>query len=72
MNEPMRLRSVSVHESEVLDWYNIGWHFVGADQSRANYCLMEWRSDKLPVQPFRDEEFSSVLSAVASLEGRAA
>lgn len=63
MTEQTRSRCVSVHESEV-----IGWHFVGVDTSRQNYCLMEWRSDKPPVAPFRDEEFSSLVATVASLE----
>jgi len=63
MTEKTRARYVSVHESEV-----IGWHLVGVDSSRQNYCLMEWRSDKPPVAPFRDEEFSSLVAAVASLE----
>lgn len=72
MTEKTRARYVSVHESEVITWYEIGWAFSGVDISRQNYCLMEWRSDKPPVAPFRDEEFSSLVTAVASLEGRAA
>jgi len=72
MTEQTRSRCVSVHESEVIGWWEIGWHFAGVDTSRQNYCLMEWRSDKPPVAPFRDEEFSSLVAAVASLEGRAA
>jgi hypothetical protein len=55
-----------------MEWWNIGWEFQGVDIQRQNYCLMEWRSDKPPVAPFRDEEFSSLVAAVASLEGRAA
>jgi hypothetical protein len=28
---------------------NDGWHFVGADATNANFCIMEWRSEKPPV-----------------------
>ena len=72
MNEKTRSYCISVPESEVVSWWEIGWSFDCADSSRQNYCLMEWRSDKPPVAPFRDEEFSSLVAAVASLEGRAA
>jgi len=72
MTEQTRARCVSVHESEVLQWSGIGREFTGVDTSRTNFCLMEWRSDKPPVAPFRDEEFSALVAAVASLEGCAA
>ena len=72
MTEQTRSRCVSVHESEVMEWWNIGWEFQGVDASRQNYCLMEWRSDKPPVAPFRDEEFSSLVVAVAWREGAVA
>jgi hypothetical protein len=73
MVEKTRLPVVTVHETEVLDWYDAGWHFTGADPTRSEWCVMEWRQDRRPVAPFReDAEDKKLLNAVAALEGKAA
>lgn len=71
--EKTRLPVVTVHETEVLDWFDAGWHFERMDEGRDEWCVMTWKSDKRPVAPFReDAEDKRLLNAVAALEGRAA
>lgn len=71
--EKTRLPVVTIPESEILDWYDAGWHFDHTDEGRPDFCVMEWRQDRRPVAPFRpDAEDKKLLNAVAALEGRAA
>lgn len=43
-----------VHESEILDWWNCGWHFVQPSE-RKDYLIIEWQLDKAPVMPFKEQ-----------------
>lgn len=69
--EKTRLPVTSVPESEILDWYDCGWEYLGPSGD-SNLCVMTWKSDRRPVAPFReDPEDKNLLNAVAALEGRA-
>jgi hypothetical protein len=74
MSAPNRCPWVSVAESDVVEWYGAGWHYVGPDATDDNLCIMEWRSDKPPVRPFSqtEAELQYIARAVSALEGRAA
>ncbi|MEH2508671.1 hypothetical protein V1291_000025 [Nitrobacteraceae bacterium AZCC 1564] len=73
MNERTHNPWVTVPESEVLEWWNAGWHYVGPDASNSAYSVMEWRSEKPAVQPFdgRGAELRHIARAISSLEGAA-
>ncbi|MES2030870.1 MAG: hypothetical protein V4477_16945 [Pseudomonadota bacterium] len=59
----------SIPESEICEWYDIGWHYVGAD-ARYGRCIIEWRSAKPAVEPLRNHDGDQLLGAVAALEAR--
>ena len=58
MTAPERTRfpTLSVPESEVLDWYNCGWTYLRPDEARPDHMVMRWDQDKPPVAPFRDDD----------------
>jgi len=74
MSNPNRCPWVSIAESDVVEWYGAGWHYVGPDPTNENLCIMEWREDRAPVRPFSqsEAEHEYIARAVGSLEGRAA
>jgi len=37
---------------DLADWYSIGWRVVGPDVHYGK-CIIEWRSSKPPVAPYR-------------------
>ncbi len=60
----------TIYESDVHDWWLIGWTYVGpADDQR--YAIMRWDNNGPPVQPLQDEEFTALVGACAALEGAA-
>lgn len=59
---------LSIPESEICEWYDLGWHYVGCDVNRDGRCIIEWRSSRPAAQPLRDYEADRLITAVASLE----
>lgn len=45
---------IHVHESELADWYNVGWHYVGPSPTKSDYVVIEWQQNRPAVQPFRE------------------
>lgn len=44
-----------VHDSEVSDWYEIGWSYVEPAEV-PGFSIIKWESAKPPVAPFRMKE----------------
>lgn len=47
---------IHIHESELADWYGIGWHFVGASPTKPDFVVIEWQLKRAPVMPFKMRE----------------
>lgn len=64
----------SVPESDVVEWYEAGWHYVGPSAADERHRIMEWRSSRKPVKPFNqnEAELQYIATAVSALEGRVA
>jgi len=44
-----------VPDSELSEWYDIGWSFVEPAEV-PGFSVIKWESDKIPVAPFKHEE----------------
>lgn len=73
MTDRARFQIMTIHESEVSDWYSVGWDYDGPSD-RPGYCIISWRSETIPAAPLSalacDDEQVHLARAVAALEGR--
>jgi hypothetical protein len=53
MTEQTRAGIIHVHETEVTEWHEIGWAYVGPSE-KEDYCIIEWPHDRPAVAPFKD------------------
>lgn len=55
MTEQTRYPILHVPESEVLEWYELGWIYVGPSD-RDDHSIIKWELDRPAAEPFRGED----------------
>lgn len=67
MTEQTRYQTYEVPESELLEWYEREWSYVGPAE-RDGYCVIMWEHDRPISAPFRGEDELAHIHGGASLE----
>ncbi len=53
LTEPTRFPTITIPESEITDWYSLGWHYFGPCPSGKGLCVMQWKLNRAPTAPFK-------------------
>lgn len=67
MTKQTRYPIVHVPESEILEWSEAGWTYVGPSET-PDHCIIKWENSWDAVQPFRGEDELAHIHGGAALE----
>lgn len=73
MDQNARFQIFTVHDTELKEWYAVGWCYDGASE-RPGYSIISWRSARTPAAPLSalacDDEQVHLARAVAWRDDR--
>lgn len=67
MTEQTRYPILHIPESEVPEWYELGWSYVGPSD-RDDFSIIKWEGDKPAVRPFRGDDELAHIHGGAGME----
>ncbi len=70
LEKPTRFPTITIPESEIVDWYTLGWHYRGPCPVRKDCCVLEWTQSRPPAAPFKaDTAVSYSVNEASQKEG---